>query len=566
MKQLNELYTSRPFKVRNADEYELIYILDLFVDPTDGLTTPFEYENSIIKGRMGSGKTMYLRANHAFYLFSFVASLLNGDELILPIYIRLSDFQMIKDSTTIYDKIIMKILETMLEVCDSLKSASELERLHKGYSALTIMYPDYEKSLGEMATKLSLLSAKEYVESVSKELKSEGGVAGKFLNICNSYGNKKMTEIKYTKNLEFDEIVEAYDILLEPFNGKLLIMFDEVDSLNKSFFREDNNVSPFESLMNQLRTLPFIHTKIAIYPNSPADILTETRYGDIIELEADVFSSDYEIFLNKTLALIEKYLKRAVDQEIRVEELFDITKDNVRVLEQVIYASGGNMRRLVHLLDMAMNNAYKSNRGQDKVKEKDVIVTLKEQARKIESLFSYSEIELLSDIAQVCKARATYRFTFPNRSVSLTKFTNKSEEYNVVNLVEIGSGRKSTTFEFDYAYCVYKDIPTHYIRGSERIDKTRSREEGEKIRKVTRITDALIEQAVIPGKIEGIIKYLNADHTNGFVETEDGKSYFITKEWIIGDDQNKRMITGNKVRFVPVRYGESDYAREAELL
>ena len=133
------------------------YILDLFVDPTDGLTTPFEYENSIIKGRMGSGKTMYLRANHAFYLFSFVASLLNGDELILPIYIRLSDFQMIKDSTTIYDKIIMKILETMIEVCDSLKSASELERLHKGYSALTIMYPDYEKSLGEMATKLSLL-------------------------------------------------------------------------------------------------------------------------------------------------------------------------------------------------------------------------------------------------------------------------------------------------------------------------------------------------------------------------------------------------------------------------
>lgn len=564
--KLDEIYTSRPFKVRNADEYELRYILDLFVDPTDGLTTPFEYENSIIKGRMGSGKTMYLRANHAFYLFSFVASLLNGDELILPIYIRLSDFQMIKDSTAIYDKIIMKILETMLEVCDSLKSASELEKLHKGYSSLTIMYPNYEKSLGEMATKLSMLSAKEYVESVSKELKSEGGLAGKFLNICSSYGNKKMTEIRYTKNLEFDEIVEAYNILLEPFNGKLLILFDEVDSLNKSFFREDNAAAPFESLMNQLRTLPFIHTKIAIYPNSPADILTETRYGDIIELEADVFSSDYEVFLNKTLALIEKYLKRAVGKEIQAEELFDITKDNVRVLEQMIYASGGNMRRLVHLLDMAMNNAYKLNRGQDKVKETDVIVTLKEQARKIESLFSYSEIELLSDIAQVCKARATYRFTFPNRSVSLAKFTNKSEEYNVVNLVEIGSGRKSTTFEFDYAYCVYKDIPTHYIKGSERIDKTRSRKEGEKIRKVTRITDALIEQAVIPGKIEGIIQYLTADHTNGFVETEGGKSYFITKEWIIGDDQNKRMITGNKVRFVPVTYGGSDYAREVELL
>lgn len=62
------IYKSRPFKVRNADEYDLSTVLDLFVDPTESLYNPFDYENVIVKGRMGTGKTMYLRANHAFYL------------------------------------------------------------------------------------------------------------------------------------------------------------------------------------------------------------------------------------------------------------------------------------------------------------------------------------------------------------------------------------------------------------------------------------------------------------------------------------------------------------------
>lgn len=64
--ELLGLFKRRPFKVRNADEHGLEHVLNLFVSPIDGLATPFDYENSIIKGRMGSGKTMYLRANHAY--------------------------------------------------------------------------------------------------------------------------------------------------------------------------------------------------------------------------------------------------------------------------------------------------------------------------------------------------------------------------------------------------------------------------------------------------------------------------------------------------------------------
>ena len=52
--ELQKIYCSRPFKDRNADEYDLNNILDLFIDPTDVLNSPFEYSNTIIKGKMGS--------------------------------------------------------------------------------------------------------------------------------------------------------------------------------------------------------------------------------------------------------------------------------------------------------------------------------------------------------------------------------------------------------------------------------------------------------------------------------------------------------------------------------
>ena len=59
-----QVILSLPFKTRNADEFVDENILSLFVDPTDGVAGPFDYRNEIIKGKMGTGKTMYLRANY----------------------------------------------------------------------------------------------------------------------------------------------------------------------------------------------------------------------------------------------------------------------------------------------------------------------------------------------------------------------------------------------------------------------------------------------------------------------------------------------------------------------
>lgn len=64
---------------------------------------------------------MYLRANYAYYLHTLVPCLLEHDSIILPVYIKLSDFQHLKDPKEIYDSILVKIIEEILAVCDHLK-------------------------------------------------------------------------------------------------------------------------------------------------------------------------------------------------------------------------------------------------------------------------------------------------------------------------------------------------------------------------------------------------------------------------------------------------------------
>ena len=133
---INALFHTRPFKTRNADEYDLERVLDLFVDPIEGLTSPFDFENIIVKGRMGSGKTMFLRANLAYYLYGLVPSLLNGEDLILPVLIRLNNFQHLKEPSEIYRAVIIKIVEEMTSAYLRLLDARKLAELHSGVKSI----------------------------------------------------------------------------------------------------------------------------------------------------------------------------------------------------------------------------------------------------------------------------------------------------------------------------------------------------------------------------------------------------------------------------------------------
>lgn len=564
------VFISRPFKIRNADEYDLENILDLFIDPTaDGLRGTFDFSNCIVKGKMGSGKTMYLRANYAYYLYTLVPSLINEVPLILPVYIKFSDFQNYHNPEEIYCALLVRVVEEIVSICKHLKSANELAQLHTGAQKLVGLWST-EKEFIPTLEELRKLTAKEYVETVTKGMNATGGVSASFFEMCADYERTIVTEIRRSEKPSFQCVSNACERLLTPFNGKLMLLLDEIGSTSKSFFAaEKDDSSYFETLMNQLRTLPSVRTKIAIYPHSYSDILKETRYGDIINLECDVDSSanQYRAYMTKAVSLIERYIEKASGIKCSAEDVFDIAIENQLLIEQLVNASAGNMRRLVHLLDVSMNVAYVRGLGVQKVIVDDVWEALRNQGEEMENQYQSQDKDFLLQLVKVCRSRSTNRFTFPNKSTIIGRYTNLSEEYNVINIREAGSGRKSTIYSFDYAYCIYRDIPTHYIKDSERIDRTRSSILGEPIKRIAQLTDELLVQSSIQGKLEGTITFLGPTGRSGFAEDSDHKSYFVSMDSVIESDKKERFHIGNRIRFLTSKVNSDTLvATEIEIL
>jgi hypothetical protein len=565
-----DIYKKRPFKTRNADEYNLSDILSLFVNPIEGLRSPVDFENSIIKGRMGSGKTMFLRANYAYYLFNIVPRLIEGEELILPVLIRLSDFQHIKEPSEIYRQLIIKIVEELSTIYLKLQDQKAMVNIQLGMKKIpNDIY--FDSKIRRTANQLLKLGSEEYVEKLTSEFGIVGQAKYSFFNLSANYNKTKVLELKKKQNPGIKDIVEIYDLLLKDSDGKILLLIDEAGSLDRQFFKNDDNDSFFEIFMNQLRTSNFIRTKIAVYPNSYSDILTETRYGDIVQLEEDINTKEsYLKFRNKVEAIIYNYLNfdfYGVDESEKVlpKELFDMNETKMGdSIEQIISGSAGNFRRLIHLLDQAMNEAFISNKGNGKVTKNDAISALKNHCQSILTLFSAPEKEFIHSIAKVCKNRSTYRFKFPNNGQTLFKYLTKSQEYNILNILEAGSGRRGTTYSFDYSYCVHQDLTTHLILDTEKIDKERSYQTGDWVARNVTVDDELIKQAEMPGKISGAIRFINGE--SGFIIDENEKEYFFRKDYILESGKNKSLYGGKELIFHPWKSGDILIATEIEII
>ncbi len=565
MTDIRTAFESRPFRSRNADDYPLSEILDLFVDPLRELDNPFGFGNTIIKGRMGSGKTMYLRANFAYHMFGIVPALLNEEPPIIPISIKLNEFQHIREPIKIYNGIIIRIIEGIIQAYKDIRNASRMADIHQGIQAL----PDGclgPANLSPMVEKLIKLTAEEYRQVITKNFSSQGGLNYDIIAASFQYEKEHVTEIKSKAQPGISDIQHAYSHLLEASGGKILLLLDEAGSLAKSFFADSGGLSLFETLMNQLRTTEFIRTKIAIYPNTPADILFETRYGDVVELSENVFDNvGYEQFRRKALALIERYVTRAAQTKFLPRSIFQLHEDGCAdALEQIIFASGGNMRRLVQTLDQSMSAAFDATRGGEKVSAENVLTALKTQSHHSEGIYSVGEREFLEDIAKVCRSRSTFRFQFPYKSPILLKYASKLDESNLLNIVDAGAGRKKATYAFDYAYCINHDLPTHYIKETERIDKLRSTVQGEWIQRTTQISEEMVIHAKWLKKIRGRIGLLSKQ--SGFIVVEGGKEYWFLFRDVMEGGPEQLIVSGKSVQFYPSEFDGQPHAVAVELL
>lgn len=568
---LSDFYAAKPFKKRNADEYELSQVLDLFVPPSEGLDSPFEYQNEIVRGRMGSGKTMYLKANYAFHLYQMVPSILNGKPLTVPVLIPLNDFQHLEKPEDIYREVIIRIIEEMCTSFIKISDANKMGRIHNGMKALPSEYIDSQSEYSSVIAKIRELKADEYQETIAKEFGQEGGLKFKFLSMFANYKNTQVVQLKQNRHPGISDIRAAYDTLLAPTNGRILLLLDEAGSLTRSFYAKNSGSrenSFFEILMNQLRTSEYIKTKVAVYPHSFQDILAESRYGDIINLKDNIATPvGYKAFCKKAVSLMERYARTATNNKVGYEDFFEGSMaEYTGALEQLVNATDGNIRKLVLILDKAMSVSYENNEGKGRITQDNILAALKNNAQSMVDLFNSQEREFLDNIGKVCKNRKTYKFKFPYKSPTLSKYTNKSEEDNILKVVQLGAGRQGTIYSFDYAYCVLMDIPTHYIGDSEAIDKDRSLTTGTWITRVADISQKLIDQANLPGKIEGQIKFLSKDGASGFIKDDKDGEYFFAKSMLIPGTKDQDIRIGRQCRFYPISEDDTLMAYMLELL
>ncbi len=498
---------------------------------------------------------MYLRANYAYYLSNLVPSLLDKDEeVILPVMIRLNDFQHITEPQEIYRQIIIKVVGELTNLYKHLEDAKSLLKIQQNIKNLPEKLMRISKNY-EMMQKISKLSSEEYLEKISTDKKAAGSLKASFIEASSEWKNNKSHEFKIKPNPGIKDIEECYKYLLGKGEGKILLLIDEAGALDKSFFKaEQDKPCFFEVLMNQFRTSHFIKTKVAIYPNSFSDMLTETRYGDVIRLEDNVYEKqDYINLRKKAINIIQNYINPKGDPDFpfKASDVFEIYEGDEAYgdsLEMILYASDGNMRRLIHLFDMSMDSAYIEKNFAQQVNKNHAINAIIRHAANNEATLPPADKVFLNDIVSLCKGRAAFKFTFPN--VPLYKFTNRSREYNLVNIEVPGAGRAPTIYSLDFSYCVYKEVPTHRTSDDDKIYKERSCDHGKWSNRKATITQDLLAQASIPGKVDGTIVFLVNEA--GFIKSEgsDVEAYFTFKD-IVEADKGKIVHTGQKVRYFP---------------
>lgn len=271
----------------------------------------------------------------------------------------------------------------------------------------------------------------------------------------------------------------------------MLILLDEVEVVNKRFFSGSlEGSSYFETLIHQLSNKTYAIIKIAIYPYSFEDIFKErgSRYGDIVKLGKNVMLNpeQYNTTIDEISWLIEKYINQVSNIRCNVQDVFEVSDDDKLLIEHLVNAANGNMRRLVELIASSMDIASKRHKREGRVTIEDVLTALKKQGEGMEEGLSGREIEKLEMLVRRCCSAKTNKFIFSQACNNNNIYMCGKGAYNIIQIIGVGNNRK---YCFDYAYCVYKDIPTHFKKGTEQIDSTRSSLSGIPIEKVAVIEE-----------------------------------------------------------------------------
>lgn len=488
-----------PFLISNAEKIQADLVLKLFVnDETRHRGANRLSGDAIIRGKRGAGKTMCLRYLDAFGSIQFrkaVQERVTAE--CFPVFVSLADVHPSEVDGPAHH--VFRVAETLIydRILDAFNRADE-----------ELESQEFRAALYRLRQRLKIL------ENQTGSKMAKLGIA-----------------IREHMSRIFDHV---------------LILLDELASVfPKHFFHAES--SNFSQWMNTLRSCGPFNTRITVYPYDYSDILNEDRFGSIVNLEYNIRNSvDVKLFREYAVELVNRYLESAaidLQNPPKISSIIcchDGSEDDA--LEQILFASDGSSRRLMRLVEKCIDQLLAKANSSAPLSKDEVIEVISLYSSGLTSSMTATEISLAASIAKACIKRTTFRFQVPLLSQAVKNLHSAREELNIISVVELGSGTRGNTYEFNYPYCLERGIPTHHQKESLRICSTRDSVNGVWIDKVTKLRREDLDFFDACDRLDGEITSVSDDNW-GEIVGRDGKTYMT-------DSLQPNMKAGDQVSFV----------------
>jgi 3',5'-cyclic AMP phosphodiesterase CpdA len=488
-----------PFLISNAEKIQADLVLQLFVnDETRHRGANRLSGDAIIRGKRGAGKTMCLRYLDAFGSIQFRRAV--SDRVTaecFPVFVSLADVHPSEVDGPAHH--VFRVAEDLI------------------YDRILDAFSKADEELGSQEFRAAVYRVRQRL----KVLENQAGSKMAKLGIA----------IRENMSRIFDHV---------------MILLDEIASVfPKHFFHAEN--SNFSQWMNILRSCGPFNTRITVYPHDYSDILTEDRFGSIVNLEYNIRNAaDAKLFRKYAIELVDRYLESAAidpHNAPKISSIIHCAEGSTRdALEQVLFASDGSSRRLMRLIEKCIDHLLAKPTNDSPLSKDDVIEVISLYSSGLTSSMTATEISLAASIAKACIKRSTFRFQAPLLSQAVKNLHSAREELNIISVVELGSGTRGNTYEFNYPYCLERGIPTHHQKDAARICSTRDSVNGVWIDKVTKLRREDLDFFDACDRLDGEI--INASEGGwGEIEGRDAKTYMT-------DSLRVDMKAGDQVSFV----------------
>ncbi|MCK9460076.1 MAG: cold shock domain-containing protein [Proteobacteria bacterium] len=528
-----------PFVFYSAENLEESAVLDLFVADPESSLGAFSYNvNNIIRGKYGCGKTMCLRAVEAFCFSQAIVDLIQvGHTPVIPVKVNLSEIATISEPEEIYKAIILRVFKSLI---DAGRKIEHYVRNPGWFSAFREWRDKLTRQgLFAQDIRYTQLSASSVSQQAEKSFRlgastPGGGFLQAILDLSKSYTETVVTQPR----VSIVEINEFHEKYLKKYCDRVLLLFDEVGSLNPSFFVTKGNApSQYENLLNQLRTSHHIFYKLCVYPGHYSDAIQESRYGVRINLDYSI--TDFQSFakyLGLCESIMNKYVRASqypgdkrklediieianvVDNKVGKSTSFSCVKGNGNALEQLCFGSGGIVRRLFSLSAKAMMISSRQERNSPKVDRISVYRALEEYGRELLNRHSTIERNHLVPLLDTCRKEETYRFYAELDASSILKpFLSKTQQDSILYISEHENSSHPAVYEFDYGFCVSQNLPTHSHNLGNKTCEARTLDHSKWISKVADVTDTILS---LSGMSRGVILKYFSEKRFGFIKCD----------------------------------------------